>query len=130
MRLDISAFFYSAKCFSQHANTLYIRATRCAAKEEWIGNATNRKKIRLRVQEMEVADIVDYQTSKGKEKYRFFISRIKHTDKQVDVFSGEVYTLRSIITNDLEMSNQEVTSFYNARGNSEKVFDVMKNDFG
>lgn len=115
---------------TQKANTFYIRATRCAAMEERIGNVHNWKKIRLGVQEMEVADIVDYLPFKGIEKYRLVISRIKRTDKQVDVFSGEAYTYRSIITNDLDMSNQEVTAYYNARGNSEKVFDIMNNDFG
>ena len=28
------------------------------------------------------------------------------------------------------MSEQEVIEFYNARGTSEKIFDVMNNDFG
>ena len=46
------------------------------------------------------------------------------------MFSGGAYTYRGILTNDLESPNKEVVAFYNARGESERIFDVMNNDFG
>jgi hypothetical protein len=114
----------------KNADTFYIRAQRCAAMEERIMGLSGWQKIRLGVQEMEVVDIDDYMPFSGNQKYRLVISRIRRKDKQTDIFSGEAYTYRAIITNDREMGNREIVSFYNARGESEKVFDVMNNDFG
>lgn len=34
------------------------------------------------------------------------------------------------MTNDLEMTDDEVVLFYNARGAEEREFDILKNDFG
>ncbi len=34
------------------------------------------------------------------------------------------------MTNDFEMTDDEVVFFYNARGAREREFDVLKNDFG
>ena len=36
----------------------------------------------------------------------------------------------AIITNDWEMTNDEIVNFYNKRGAAEKEFDILKNDFG
>ncbi len=110
----------------------YIRATRCANMEQQIGTLPDQAwtKIRLGTQEMEVAEINDYQPfGKGK-AYRLVISRIKRKDKQTDVFTGTAYTYRAIITNDIQWDKRQVTSFYNKRGSSEVTFDVMNNDFG
>ena len=112
------------------ADTFYIRAVRCAAMEERIGKLSGWQKIRLGIQEMEVVDIDDYTPFGEDKKYRLVISRIRRHDRQTDIFSGEAYTYRSIITNDREMGNGEIISFYNARGESEQRFDVMNNDFG
>lgn len=113
-----------------NTDTFYIRAMRCAAMDERIGELSCWQKIRLGTQEMEVADIADFMPFGGEKKYRLVISRIRSVNKQADLFTGEAYTYRAIITNDLEMGNGEIVSFYNARGESEKVFDTMNNDFG
>ncbi|MBQ9295292.1 MAG: IS1380 family transposase, partial [Bacteroidaceae bacterium] len=42
----------------------------------------------------------------------------------------DVYVYRAILTNEWDMSEEEVISFYNQRGAKEKVFDQMDNDFG
>lgn len=81
------------------------------AKESW-------EKIRLGTQEMEVADIARYCPFGGDKPYRLVISRIKRRDAQTDMFSGEAYTYRGILTNDLESSNKDTVAFYNARGES------------
>ncbi len=88
------------------------------------------EKIRLGTQEMEVADISDYFPFGGEKPYRLVISRIKRRDSQTDMFSGEAYTYRGILTNDLESTNKDIVAFYNDRGKSERLFDVMNNDFG
>lgn len=112
--------------------SFYIRAKRCARMDGMIGHVPKDgwEKIRLGIQEMEVADISDYRPFGGEKAYRLVISRIKRRDAQTDMFSGEAYTYRGILTNDTETPNGEVVAFYNARGESERLFDVMNNDFG
>lgn len=130
-RADSASYQQSVvEVVEKNADYFYIRATRCASMENRIGNLTGWKKIRLGTQEMEVVDIEDYRPFGGDKKYRLVVSRIKRKDQQTDIFSGEAYTYRAIITNDREMSNEEIISFYNARGESEQRFDVMNNDFG
>lgn len=34
------------------------------------------------------------------------------------------------MTNDFDLTNDDVVFFYNARGASEREFDILKNDFG
>jgi len=109
----------------------YIRAKNCTRMEAQIGQITEGDwvKIRLGVQEMEVAEIK--YTPFGQDKpYRLVVSRIKRKDQQANIFSGTTYKYRSIITNDESMTQKEVVSFYNKRGSSERTFDAMNNDFG
>ena len=41
-----------------------------------------------------------------------------------------MYVYRAILTNEWDMTEEEVIQFYNQRGAKEKVFDQMDNDFG
>lgn len=115
-----------------NCNFFYIRANRCATMDNMIGSVPKEswKKIRLKTQEMEVAQIENYVPFKGEKSYRLVITRIKRKDGQTDLYSGEAYTYRGILTNDRKITNEEVVTFYNARGESERLFDVMNNDFG
>ena len=123
---------------TQKEMLFYIRATRCASMEQKIGALPSEawSKIRLGTQEMpacgrqEIAEIHDYQPFGKKKTYRLVVSRIKRKDKQTGLFTGTDHTYRAIITNDLQWDSQQITSFYNKRGESEKTFDAMNNDFG
>ncbi len=110
----------------------YIRAMRCADMEQQISRVPVKawQKVRLGVQEMEVAEIKAYQPFGGEETYRLVVSRIKRKNRQTDLFTGSCYTYRAILTNDQLWGNTQVVSFYNQRGNAEKTFDAMNNDFG
>ena len=46
-----------------------------------------------------------------------------------DLFVSE-YIYRCILTNDREKTEEEVVLFYNQRGERERIFDHMDNDFG
>lgn len=110
----------------------YIRAMRCAKMEQQISQISAQawQKVRLGVQEMEVAEIKDYQPFGQEETYRLVVSRIKRKDKQADLFTGGCYTYRAILTDDQLWDNKQIVSFYNQRGSAEKTFDAMNNDFG
>ncbi|MEQ9378411.1 MAG: IS1380 family transposase [Imperialibacter sp.] len=117
---------------SEESELFYIRAMRSANMEQQIGTITAEdwKKVRLGIQEMEVAQIADYRPFDGKTSYRLVVSRIKRKDKQSDIFSGQAYTYRAILTNDQAWDDEQVVAFYNGRGKAEKTFDCMNNDFG
>ena len=110
----------------------YIRAMRCADMEQQISRipAEAWQKVRLGVQEMEVAEIKDYKPFGGEETYRLVVSRIKRKDKQTDLFTGGCHTYRAIMTDDRQWNKKQIVSFYNQRGSAEKTFDAMNNDFG
>jgi hypothetical protein len=55
--------------------------------------------------------------------------REKGITHQVNLFTKDSMKYRIILTNDWD-STEEVIEYYNQRGRSEKVFDVMNNDFG
>ena len=56
--------------------------------------------------------------------------REKNKDGQTNIFTGDDFVYRSILTNDWESSEEEVIKYYNMRGGSEKMFDIQNNDFG
>ena len=62
--------------------------------------------------------------------YRLVIMREKTNSPQMDLFTKDTMKYRTILTSDWDSSEQEVIEYYNQRGKSEKVFDVMNNDFG
>ena len=60
---------------------------------------------------------------------KLVITKVKRDDGQINMFTGEAYNYNAIITNDHEISNDQIVDFYNQRGAIEKEFDVLKNDF-
>jgi len=62
--------------------------------------------------------------------YRLVVKRKLKKDGQYDVFTQDAYEYRAILTNNDSYSAIEVALFYNQRGNMEKQFDILKNDFG
>lgn len=86
---------------------------------------------------MEVGEIIikpfEYQICKHKEEakeYRLIVKRSPKKVQQIDVITQDANEYRAILTNNMDYSIQEVARFYNHRGNMERQFDIMKNDFG
>lgn len=63
-------------------------------------------------------------------EYRLVVTKEARKDGQINLFTGEAFNYSPILTNDFEMTEDEVVFFYNARGAREREFDVLKNDFG
>ncbi|HRO09424.1 MAG TPA: IS1380 family transposase [Saprospiraceae bacterium] len=129
-RMDCGSFTREViKVVESNTKRFYIRAMRCddlstkiKEHKEWKTELINDKKV-------EVASIY-YKPFKEDTEYRYVVSREPNPTGQIDVFSGDSYTYRAIITNDTEMTDKEVIIFYNQRGGSEKIFDELNNDFG
>ena len=62
--------------------------------------------------------------------YRLIVTKEKRNDGQANLFTGEAFNYSTIITNDHEMTANQVVCFYNQRGAIEREFDILKNDFG
>jgi len=106
----------------------YIRAQRCASLYDIVRDMTGWKTETIGFKEYQGAS-VEYAPFGWDKTYRYVITREKKADGQGDLFTGDNYTYRAIMTNNSEMTNLEVVEFYNDRGESERLFDEMNNDF-
>ena len=113
----------------RYSKLFYIRANKSDNLFEQIKEITNWQTVEINYKDYEVASI-PFRQFYQERNYRLVISREKSNDNQFDVFTGDTFTYRSILTNDWESTEQEVIEYYNQRGSSEKTFDIMNNDFG
>ncbi len=114
---------------AENSKLFYIRANKSANMFEQINGISTWESIEINYQDYEVASIPFKQFYEDR-SYRLVIMREKSQNNQVDVFTQDTFSYRVILTNDLESTEKEVIGYYNSRGASEKIFDVMNNDFG
>jgi Transposase DDE domain group 1 len=62
--------------------------------------------------------------------FRLIVKRKPRPDGQTDLITQDAYEYRSILTNCTDGSAEECARLYDRRGNAEKQFDILKNDFG
>lgn len=113
-------------------NKFYIRASNCASRYEEFRQIEDWKAVEIGFEKCDVASASMDDFIEGK-SYRLVVQRSPLRDKdgrvQKDMF-GIRYTYRCILTNDWESTEKDIITFYNARGESEKNFDIQNNDFG
>jgi hypothetical protein len=63
-------------------------------------------------------------------EYRLVVKRKQKKDKQISLFTQDAYEYRAILTNNFTCTAKQIAYFYNHRGNMERQFDILKNDFG
>ena len=112
-----------------HSDLFYIRANRCPSLTEKIRHIEKWETVEINFKQYQVATLKFTQFFEDK-NYRLVVMREKSTDPQLDLFTGDNFIYRCILTNDHESSEKEVIEYYNQRGSSETNFDVMNNDFG
>ncbi|MCP4176684.1 MAG: IS1380 family transposase [bacterium] len=123
---------YSKKVINvieEYSKLFYIRAQKSDYMRKEIENVKEWKEVIINNITHEVAS-VDYIPFGGDKTYRLIIQRTKQNQGQGNLFTEDARVYRSILSNDNKSSEKEIIEFYNARGTSEKVFDVMNNDFG
>jgi len=111
-----------------NSDFFYIRAQRCASLYDMVREATHWRTENIGFKEYQVASI-EYAPFGWDKTYRYVITREKKADMQGDLFSGDNFTYRAIMTNNREMVDVAVVELYNDRGDSERLFDEMNNDF-
>ena len=116
----------------ERCNTFYIRASNCSSRYEEFRQHDEWETVEIGYEKCDVATIHMDDFIKGK-SYRLVVQRSPSRGKdgkvQKDMF-GIVYTYRCILTNDWVSTEKDIILFYNARGESEKNFDIQNNDFG
>lgn len=129
------------KLLEQKVKYFYIRARKSITISRLISKIDEWKEVELNGHKAYRAEI-NYTPFIGKtarinqikdcdlNEYRLIITKTKRKDGQIDLYTNEDCIYRCILTNDTEMTMDEVVEFYNQRGSVEKQFDVLKNDFG
>ena len=112
-----------------YSKLFYIRANKSANLFEQIRAVNNWQDVEINYQKYQVASIPFTQFYANR-NYRLVLMREVVSNNQVDMFTQDTYKYRSILTNDQESTEKKVIEYYNKRGTSEKIFDVMNNDFG
>ena len=114
---------------AKNSKLFYIRANKSDTVFEQILEISDWIVIELNYKNDQVASIKFKQFNKDK-NYRLVIMREKTTNNQIDAFTGNAFKYRSILTNDWKNTEKQIIEYYNNSGRSEKIFDVMNNDFG
>ena len=88
------------------------------------------KTITINNKKVDVAD-TPFQPFGAKKTYRAVVQRRKRKNGQYDIFTQSPYAYYAIMTSneETEATAEWVTEFYNSRGDSERNFDILNNDF-
>ncbi|QCY69235.1 IS1380 family transposase [Antarcticibacterium flavum] len=84
----------------------------------------------MEVGSIEITPFKRQSPSNKAQTYRLVVKRKPKKDRQIDLITQDIYDYRAIITNDFDLDTKGVAAFYNQRGNMERQFDILKNDFG
>jgi hypothetical protein len=116
---------------SKYSKLFYIRANKCDTLTEQIRQIDTSlwQDVEINNKEYQVTSI-KFTSFFADRNYRLVIMREKSNDAQLDLFTGDNFIYRCILTNDLESSEKTIIEYYNQRGSSEKIFDIQNNDFG
>jgi hypothetical protein len=131
-RSRMDAGSYSKKIIevvAKNSKTFYIRANKCESLFEKICAVKDWQQEEINFIQYQVASI-EFTQFYAEKHYRLVIMREKNKDGQLNVFSGDNFNYRCILTNDWESTEKVVIEYYNQRGASEKIFDIQNNDFG
>lgn len=141
IRADSASYTYDIiKSMEKAANRIFMKARMTEALEKAISEIEEWKEIKigedtlLRGSTIFTPFVRNARANKEKKEslkeYRIVVTKEARRDGQLNLFTGEAYNYSVVMTNDLEMTDDEVVFFYNARGAREREFDVLKNDFG
>ena len=113
----------------KNSQSFYIRANKSTAIFDQINRVEHWQDIELNYKKYEVTSI-EFKQFFEERNYRLVIMREKANTAQIDLFTKDNMKYRTILTNDWDSTEKQIIEYYNQRGKSEKVFDVMNNDFG
>ncbi|MCA1758407.1 MAG: IS1380 family transposase, partial [Bacteroidales bacterium] len=92
---------------ASNSKLFYIRANKCADIFRQITEIEKWEKVEINYKIYEVASMPFTQFCE-EENYRLVIMREKNNDNQIDLFTGDTFIYRSILTNDWQSTEKEV----------------------
>lgn len=118
-----------------HGEHVFVRAEMCRSLREKLQNPHREwRATKVGDHEMEVLSMPFDGLGGDIPHCRLVVQRQrKQAGTQLDCFEEDgdsVYVYRAIMTNEWNMTEEEVICFYNQRGAKERIFDQMDNDFG
>src|SRR5690554_144161 len=136
-RADAASYQFDViSLLQKKVNRFYI-GCRNSYVEKYFSQVTDWEEMKDKDGVMEVGsiEITPFQNqarlNKSKPRpYRLIVKRKPKKDQQIDIFTQDAYEYRAILTNDFDQDTRSVAAFYNQRGNMERQFDILKNDFG
>jgi hypothetical protein len=129
-RMDAGSYAEETiKVIDEYSQLFYIRANKCEALTQEIRQTTDWQTVEINFINYQVTSI-PFTRFLAERNYRLVIMREKTNDPQLDLFEGEKFNYRCILTNDWTSTEKEIIEYYNGRGSSEKIFDIQNNDFG
>ena len=136
-RADAASYQFDVISLLRKKVTNFYIGCRNSYVEKHFSQVTNWEEMRDKDGIMEVGsiEITPFQNqarlNKSKPRpYRLIVKRKPKKDQQIDIFTQDAYEYRAILTNDFDQDTRSVAAFYNQRGNMERQFDILKNDFG
>jgi len=139
-RADSASYQLSTlSVISKNVNTFYMRARRNESLYEAINQVKNWSRVSREDEDVFRGSIefTPFEKIAEREKQqhlltpcRLIVTKVKRADGQLNLFTEEAFTYWAILTNDYQMTDDQVVFFYNQRGAAERQFDILKNEFG
>ena len=136
VRVDCGSYTESViNLLLEHSDTIFVRAAMYKGLRKKLQNK-NRQWRSTTVGEQQIDVLtIPFDGFAGQINHcRLVVQRqMKKKGTQLELFEedgDEKFMYRAILTNNWDMSEEEVIDFYNQRGAKEKLFDQMDNDFG
>lgn len=134
-RADAASYQYDVISFLHNKVDNFYIGCRNSYVEKYFSQVDQWEELKCEDGTMEVGSIEitpferQYPSNKA-QTYRLVVKRTPKKDRQIDLITQDTYDYRAIITNDFDQDTKGVAAFYNQRGNMERQFDILKNDFG
>jgi hypothetical protein len=134
-RADAASYQYDVISFLHNKVDNFYIGCRNSYVEKYFSQVDQWEELNCEDGTMEVGSIEitpferQYPSNKA-QTYRLVVKRTPKENRQMDLITQDTYDYRAIITNDFDLDTKGVASFYNQRGNMERQFDILKNDFG
>jgi len=139
-RADSASYqFETMTVIDHHVDRLFVRARMSQSTAKAIAVITDWEEVNIGGETMLRGETMFTPFSEaagraGKQhllrEYRLIVTKTPRADGQINVFTGEACNYSPLVTSDMDMERDQVVFFYNARGATEREFDVLKNDFG
>jgi len=127
-RADCASFQYNViRLLNQRCDEFYLRMPDLASHID-VADIENWKRVKINGSYYEVAT-TEWFHPDYKKPFRVVVQRKKSKDGQGNLFTNDDNIYRGILTNNWTKTNKKVIINYNQRGDSERNFDILNNDF-